>query len=374
MTKGKSKKIMKIRLLLPIIFALTTLRSAAQASPAANSAEGEGGQFETRYSISVIDDATFYSNLRVRAPVVLNQVLLEPTFSLRYRKQWSFSSSVIAAATTYSDTSTRLHVRETYAGLSAGDFDLMAGRKMVRWGTGYAFTAAGVLDPPRVATDPSDRLNVHEGRDMVKADWVRGAHALSLAWSTAVLTRTEANLHDTTAFRYNVLVHGFDTSLIVGHDRGADTFGALTFTRVVGQAWEVHGEAAWREREAVLLGAKYTTAHGVTFIGEFYTPPDTAYYRDKGVSPAAGRQHYGFLNASKSRLRELPGWKEWDVSGGVVHNFDDQSYTTVMDVNRWFGKHVSSYLHMTVPAGSKTSEYGAAPYSTSTSVGIRFQL
>ena len=73
-----------------------------------------------------------------------------------------------------------MRVKETYAGLSAGDFDFTAGRKMVRWGTGYAFTAAGVLDPPRDPTNPADRLNVNQGRDMIKADWVRGPHALTL--------------------------------------------------------------------------------------------------------------------------------------------------------------------------------------------------
>ena len=30
--------------------------------------------------------------------------------------------------------------------------------------------------------------------------------------------------------------------------------------------------------------------------------------------------------SSKTRLRELPGWKEWDVSGSVVANLDDHSY------------------------------------------------
>ena len=129
----------------------------------------------------------------------------------------------------------------------------------MRWGTGYAFTAAGVLDPPRDPTNPTDRLNLNQGRDMVKADYVHGPHAFSFAWSTAALAPTASNLHDTTAFRYNVLVHGFDTSLIAGDDRGGDSFGALTFTRVLGQAWELHGEAAWREQAAVLIGAKYTT-------------------------------------------------------------------------------------------------------------------
>jgi len=113
---------------------------------------------------------------------------------------------------------------------------------------------------------------------------------------------------------------------------------------------------------------------GVTLIGEYFTPPNIPYYRDSSVSPLAGRQHYAFLNVGKTRLRELPGWKEWDVSGSVVANLNDGSYTGVVDVNRWFGKHVSSYLHMEIPAGSKSSEYGAAPYSEATSLGIRFQL
>jgi len=181
-------------------------------------------------------------------------------------------------------------------------------------------------------------------------------------------------VRDTTAIRYNVLMRGFDTSLIAGNDRAGDSFGALTFTRVVGSAWEVHGEATWREREAILLGAKYTTPAGITFMGEFYTPPNIAYYRSISLSPLAGRQHYGFVYSGKSRLRELPGWKEWDLSGSVVTNFDDRSYVVVADANRWFGKHFSSYLHLEIPAGSKGSEYGAAPYTTATSVGIRFQL
>jgi hypothetical protein len=209
---------------------------------------------------------------------------------------------------------------------------------------------------------------------MVKADFVHGPHAMTLAWSSAALAPASANLHDTTAFRYNVLVHGFDTALIAGDDRGGDAFGGLTFTRVLGQAWEVHGEAAWREHEAVLLGAKYTTTSGITFIGEFYTPPNIPYYRDMGISPLAGRQSYLFLDAGKNRLRERPGWKEWDLSAYLVANLNDRSYTAIFDANRRFGNHFSSYLHLEVPHGSKTSDYGATPYSAATSMGVRFQL
>jgi hypothetical protein len=361
---------MNRRSLIPIILILSAWVFARAQDPP----PPKQSYFNARYSLSVIDDATFYGNLSEPVPGVLNQMLLEPSISLRYRDRLTFSSSLIGLAGTYSDNYSRLRVKETYAGLSCGNLDFTLGRKMVRWGTGYAFTAAGVLDPPRIPTDPSDRLNVNEGRDMIKADWVHGPQAISLAWSSAALAPANADLHDTTAFRYNVLVRGFDTSLIAGKDRGGDAFGALTFTRVFGQAWEVHGEAAWREQAAMLLGAKWTTASGVTFIGEFYTPPNIQYYRDMGVSPLAGRQHYAFLNAGKARLRELPGWKEWGLSGSLVANLDDRSYTAVFDASRWFGNHFSSYVHLEIPNGERTSEYGAAPYSAATSVGVRFQL
>jgi hypothetical protein len=400
---------MKLALTIPAL-----LLSAAASFAAAQDDPAPEPRSDFRYSVSVIDDATFESNLHPPLPasagmltdptvtLFQNQLLLEPSFTLRYRSRWSLASSVVgradsfrglsaadfnpppdneavstalsAAIKPYTGTHEQFRVKEAYGGLSAGDFDFMVGRRIVRWGTGYAFSPAGVLDPPRDPTNPTDRLNLNQGRDMVKTDYVHGPHAFSLAWSSAALAPANANLHDTTAFRYNILMHGFDTSLIAGDDRGGDAFGGLTFTRVFGQAWELHGEAAWREQGAVLIGAKYTTATHVSFIGEFYTPPNTPYYRDKSISPLAGRQHYALLNAGKSRLRELPGWKQWDLSASVVTNLDDRSYTAVFDATRRFGNHFSSYLHLEVPQGSKTSDYGSTPYAVATSVGVRFQL
>jgi len=354
--------------LIPILVLSATMTACAQDA----SSTGESS-VDTRYALSILDDATFYGNRTKPIPAVLNQVLVEPQASFRYRDRITVAASVIGLSGAYFDNYTNLRVREAYADLSVSNFDFTEGRRMVRWGTGYAFTAAGVLDPPRIATDPTDRLNVNQGRDMTKADWIHGQSAVSLAWSTAEFAPKGSNLRDTLAFRYNFLVRGFDTSLIAGNDRGGDSFGALTFTRVIGQALEMHGEAAWREHLAVLLGAKYTAAN-IDFIGEFYAPPNIPYYRDSGISPLAGRQHYAFFSAGKARLRELPGWKEWSVTGAVVANLDDRSYTPVIDVSRWFGNHVSAYIHLEAPQGSRTSEYGSAPWSTASSIGVRFQL
>lgn len=355
------------------LFISILILGATMTACAQNTSSTEDKPLDTLYALSVLDDATFYGNRTEPVPEVLNQVLVEPQLSLRYRERITVATSLIGLSGAYSDTYTSLRVRETYADLSAGDLDLTVGRRLVRWGTGYAFTAAGVLDPPRIATNPTDRLSVNEGRDMVKADWIHNQSAVSLAWSTAEFAPKGSNMRDTVAFRYNFLVRGFDASLIAGNDRGGDSFGALTFTRVFGQAWELHGEAAWREQAAVLLGAKYTVAN-IDFIGELYTPPNIRYFRDAGVSPLAGRQHYAFLSAGKARLRELPGWKEWSVSAAIVANLDDHSYTPVIDASRWFGNHFSAYLHLEAPHGAPASEYGSAPYSTATSVGTHFQL
>jgi hypothetical protein len=360
---------MKLLFTIPALLMLMVLSSAdAQDAPPPEARR------DFRYAVTVINDATMYSNLQVPLPSFLNQVLVEPNLTFRYKPTWSFSTSLVGVADSYTDTFTQLRVKETYGGISAGDFDFTVGRRIVRWGTGYAFTATGVLDPPRIPTNPTDRLNLNEGRDMVKADYVRGPHALSVAWSSAALAPVSANLHDTTAFRYNVLVHGFDTSLIAGDDRGGDAFGGFTFTRVLGEAWEIHGEAAWREHEAILLGGKYTTPKGVTFIGELFTPPNIPYYRDITVYPLLGRQHYLFINAGKNRLRDLPEWKQWDLSATAVANLNDRSFTAIFDATRRFGNRFSAYMHMEVPSGSSKSEYGATPYSAATSLGVCFQL
>ena len=338
---------------------------AADDSPASET--GRETNRETRYSVSLTEEGSFAGGLRVPGPASGNLLLLQPSFGYKDGDRWRFSTSLAALTDTDGETHTEVRVREVFAGLSLGDFDFSAGRKLLRWGTGYAFTATGILDPPRVATDPTDRLSLNAGVNLVQGDFTKNGSDVTVVWA-------DTGTRQTTAVRYNKLFDGFDTSVIVAQDRGGPSFAGANFTRVLGDRVELHGELAWRQGAAVLMGGKYTTSTGVTFIGEFYTPPNTAYYRSMSISPTAGRQHYAFLRASKSRLRELPGWKQWDLTGSAVMNLDDHSYTGIFDAERRFGNRFSSYVHLEVPQGKKTSEYGVTPYAASTSAGVRFQL
>ncbi len=174
-------------------------------------------RYDFRYTFSAIDDATGYSNLRVPVPKILNQVLIEPSFS-----------HPLPAALDCLRQRGRAHQhprRHAHADPCEGDRIPASppgtsiswwGRRIVRWGTGYAFTAAACSTRRAFPPIPPTGSTSTSGRDMVKADYVHGPHALTLAWSTAALASAQANMHDTTALRYNVLVHGFDTALIAG--------------------------------------------------------------------------------------------------------------------------------------------------------------
>jgi hypothetical protein len=323
---------------------------------------------QTRYALSFTGEGGFAAGLRVPGAATGNLLLFQPSFGYKYKDAFRFSVSLAGLAVTRDETHTQARVRETYIGLSAGDLDLTIGKRILRWGTGYAFTATGILDPPRSATDPTDRLNLNEGREMAVVDWVAGEQDFTVAWASAgLLDRHRPGMRETAAFRYNVLLDGFDASVIVARDRGGSTFSGANFTRVFGQAVEIHGELAWRDGAAALAGGKYTFRSGVTAIAEFYTTPATP--------AAAVRRHYGFLRAGKSRLREMPRWKEWDIAASIVANLDDGSRVLVLDAGRRFANHFYAYTHMEAPAGRQgRSQFGAIPYSALVSVGVTVHI
>ena len=246
-----------------------------------------------------------------------------------------------------------LRVREAYGRVTLGDFDFTAGKRILRWSVGYAFTPAGILDPPRIPTNPTDRLNIREGRDLVSAEYIKGRHSLTAVYATG-------DLPDKVAFRYNAMIAGFDSSLIYAKDVNGRSFGGANFTRVIGEAVEVHGEYGYRAgASAAVIGAQILRCRsGVGFIGEYYWAPGPA------------RRRYTFLNVGKSRLRNLPGWKEWDLSASMIA-VSDGGVIGVFDVSRRFGNHLTAYLHAETPGGSKTSQYAMIPYAAITSFGIR---
>jgi hypothetical protein len=319
---------------------------------------------ETRFSVSIADEVSVPAGGQVEMPRASDLLLIEPSFSYRDGQRWRVSTSLAAIGSAGDATSGRLRVKEAWAGLTLGDFDFSAGKKILKWGTGYAFTPTGVLDPARDPSDPNDRLGLNEGRELVAIDWIHGRHAITAAFATGgVLEQHRPGMRETAAFRYNTLVDGFDTALVYAHDRGRTDFVGANFTRVFGDALELHGEFAHRDATSVLAGGKYMLRSGVNTIAEFYSTE----------APRRGR--YVFLSVGKSRLRELPGWKHWDVSVSLLANTTDHSRIAILDVTRRIADRFSITARAETPGGKRwRSEYGMIPYSALLSIGFRYQI
>jgi hypothetical protein len=176
-----------------------------------------------------------------------------------------------------SKTSLSVQAREAYARISTTSWmDLEAGKRLVRWGVGYGYSPAGVLDPPRVPTDPSDRLGRNEGMPLARADLFRGDTSLTVAvasptlWRDGAIPGTPSRL--VAARLRTVLAGGLEVAVIGSAAGNRRLSGGGTVTHVIGQRLEWHGEVLVHDRGAAVnavAGLQYTLP-GVNVVMEYH--------------------------------------------------------------------------------------------------------
>jgi hypothetical protein len=191
-----------------------------------------------------------------------------------------------------SDDGPDLRVREGYARASLLPWlDVEAGKRLVRWGTGYAFTPTGLLDPPRNATDPQDHLGLNEGMVMARLEAFTGSTAITLAAAAPRLDRPNAIAGTAPrrllALRVRTTVGGVELAAVASAADGRRASFGGNFTHVVGRRLEYHGEllvhddeSPWRpllaphdapaRHVSALLGCQYTFNPGINAIVEYY--------------------------------------------------------------------------------------------------------
>ena len=369
-------------------------------APAAESPQGE-----TRWSLWLGNELSSYAGAQSAQPSASNLALAQPSLAYRHGDRWHAGARLVGLVDTYGSTRTRLRVREAYAAVSVGDWDLLGGKRLVRWGTGLAFTVVGVLDPPRRPDDVADRLDLNEGRELAQVSWVHGRHALTLAWATAgILERRSADdVPQTLAFRHNMLIAGIDLSLILAREQGGVDMVGGSFSSVVASHVELHGELAHRSglarmtipgidgsvalddtsRWGFVLGAKGMLGWGVDLLAEARSTdgllptasPPSITVADSQVRLGTERRATLFVGLNKARLRELPGWKEWDLGASIVASLSDGSALVILDVERRLGLRWTLHGRLLLPRGGRPdSEYGMIPYTSQASIGLRCQL
>jgi hypothetical protein len=250
----------------------------------------------------------------------------------------------------------RTRAREGYARLSATDWmDVEAGKRIVRWGVGYGFSPAGVLDPPRIATDPTDRLGLNEGRTMARVDLFRHDASLTVAASSNRLFAARVR---------TVAAGGLEVALIASAAPGAGPSWGGTVTHVVGRQLEWHAEVIAHDAEnrramSAVAGVQYTFQAGVNVVLE--------YHRD-GLG-LGGRTDSLFVRAAGSGAETRLAPEIILIAG-----LNDGSRTVVPGVSWTPAPRLRIYARGTRLFGERRSIARLAPWSTALTLGatVRF--
>lgn len=303
-------------------------------------------------------------------------------------KRWKLHAKLRASDEDAASHTTRGEVGELYAQWSVRPWlDLAAGRRIEKWGTGYAWNPTGFVNPPKNPDDPNDRRNARRGVDMVRADvFVRDTNV-----SAYLLPSQGAK--PAFALRAYRLIRGTDVSVMARSGGDAARAGGISVSHVFGDALEVHAEAASAGHPELLLGAQYTFANGVNVVGEAYhgggglsaTQWDTFRAGVDGARVALGRgdplpllranrayaplqmgRDYAFLRLAWPVVRD-----RLDLETIAISSLRDGSSILRATMSWRMRPAISLYIVQTGFLASRGSELAYMPVKRVTDLGVR---
>lgn len=301
---------------------------------------------------------------------------------------------------------------------------LDAGKRVLRWGKGYAWSPVGFVERPKDSSDPSAS---REGFVMAGGEWTRslGGEGITTVGLTGLVLPTDGRLNSdfgvknelNPAAKLYLLAWDTDVDLLwrgKGAKPGAVGF---DFSRNFGSALEVHGEWA-RTFEATrttvsatgvtsqrtldfntwLLGFRYLTQSEVTWIVEYYRNGNGYdagelgdYYRflDLAFAPGAlpaletkartlAASGYGRPNPGrdylyvKASVSEPFGWVYGAVSLTAMTNLADHSWQLTPEVSYTGFNNVEIRARAFFLNGASHTEFGEKTASRRFEVYARF--
>jgi hypothetical protein len=195
---------------------------------------------------------------------------------------------------------------EAYTSIKpASSFIFEAGKKVMKWGKGYAWNPVSFIDRPKNPEDPEEAL---EGSTVATADYIRsfdGPLKTMTLTAAAIPVYRYVNAkfgelyHTNFAAKLYLLAYDTDLDFMVFAGSSRPTRYGFDFSRNLGTNFEIHGEFAVidnfesplidengqgskRRSDAVsfLLGLRYLTEQETTYILEYYQN-GTGYSRDQ---------------------------------------------------------------------------------------------
>ena len=290
------------------------------------------------------------------------------------------------------------------------EFSLDLGKRVQRWGKGYAWNPVGFIERAKDADDPQQS---REGYLMAGAEWVKSLDGplttLSLT-ALAVPTHNDWNSdfglpgHTNPAAKIYLLWHDTDIDLLwLGEGSRTARFG-LDFSRNLGANLEVHGEWArifdqprqetdnlgnvtqsTGDADSWLLGLRYLTEREVTWIAElyrngtgytadaladFYTFADAALTTGGAAATQAAtlaQVGYGRPNPGRDYLylrasaKEPFDWLYFTPALTAIANLDDHSYSLTPELSYTGITNLELRARAAFTHGDRYTEFGEKP-------------
>ena len=214
------------------------------------------------YRFSIVDEGTL-SKLNLTTPLnYQNSILPQPVQGNNAISNLFLSYGGLSTSLNVSDLANNLSVpdynysiRELSYDLSLTDnLDITVGRKILKWGPGYAFNPTGVVEPQRSPSDPSDRLGQNVGRTLISVNAFLGKSSLTFVYLNDAQFESRIfhwGEHDY-ALRAYTFLNGLDLSGILHYRQGDRLEAGTNWSYVVGENLELHGEFLAKEGSSTL--------------------------------------------------------------------------------------------------------------------------
>lgn len=299
---------------------------------------------------------------------------------------------------------------------------LDAGKKLAKWGKGYAWNPVGFIER---AKDPNEPDLAREGFTMLAVDWItsRDSDLQTIAITPVYLPVTDefnndfGEEDDNYAGRVYMLYHDTDIDLMFLSNGSRTARYGFDFSRNLSTNFEVHGEWAYiadfkekllndlgtldtniKDVKTGLLGLRYLTEKDTTYIVEYYyngagfteeqmhdfyqlikavpSQPDTAAALVKVRSIAqAGyvkqtvMRKYLYLRVMQKEPFELLYWTP-AITG--IANLQDQSYNVAPEVTYNGVTNLELRIKMNFLTGSEYSEFGEKQNDSKLELRLRY--
>jgi len=312
------------------------------------------------------------------------------------------------------------------------NWDLMVGRSILRWGTGYAFNPTDVVTAQKELSDPDNVEKRVPGNDLVKIEYFGENYSAAVVYLANLKFDNKLALNDPRlAFRFYKNYCGLDLSLISLFNENERPIWGGNFSYVIGDQLEIHGEITAQKGSyqnyhqsidepntlytedllqqlkkndnrffnQYLIGFNYTFPKNINWILEYF-------HQDQGYSKTEWKRvidHVKFVSnyfetpfselakgnllwglnvfSSKGTMQDylmnyvnLPVRNNLEFKSTALINMHDRSMVMIPEIDFTLKNSFTFYGRCFIFEGKKTSEFGELFRSFSIEGGLRFVL